>query len=421
MSSRSKKLYKRHLYHETGVENLNTYIYKAKNLSGEKLSGELEADNYTDLQNQLSERGYFVVGAEEKHAEKSILESFGKVSVKDLNIFCRQFAVLMEAGVNIIDAMSTLVEQTENRKLKGVLSNIHEDIQKGRMLSSVMNEYPDIFPDFMRSMVKIGEASGSLDMVLYKLAEYYEKDNKIRQKVKSSMVYPIILSILTVSVVTFLLIFVLPMFATTLAGFGTELPFITKVIMGFSDFLVKNIIIIAIVIGAAVAGIIMYKKTENGKMTFDTINLNNPLTKTVTLKTATARFARSMSILLHSGIPILSSIEIMSGLIGNVVISKKFEQARTEIQSGRSLTASLKSMAIFPPLLINMVAIGEETGELDDMLGRTAGFFDDEVEVAIQKLTMMIEPIMLVVMGAVIGTIIIAIMLPMVSLMNSIQ
>jgi type IV pilus assembly protein PilC len=385
------------------------------------ISGQLDAESYNDLQGQLSGRGYFVVSAQARQEQTSVFAFLGKVTVKDLNIFCRQFAVLMEAGVNIIDAMSTLVEQTENRKLKDVLTHIHEDIQKGRMLSSVMNEYPKIFPDFMRSMIRIGEASGSLDMVLYKLAEYYEKDSKVQQKVKSAMVYPIILAILTVAVVSFLLIFVLPMFASTLESFGTELPFITKVIMGFSNFLVSNLIIIVIVVAAAITGLIMFKRTDNGKRFFDTVGLKNPLTKAVTLKTATARFARSMSILLHSGIPILNAIEIMSGLIGNMVISEKFEQARSEIQSGRSLTLSLRAMSVFPPLLVNMVAIGEESGELDDMLSRTAGFFDDEVEAAIQKLTTMIEPIMLIVMAAVIGTIIIAIMLPIVTLMQSIQ
>ncbi|MDF2686669.1 MAG: type secretory pathway, component PulF [Clostridia bacterium] len=400
---------------------MTTFFYKAKNLAGELISGQLEADNYNDLQAQLSGRGYFVVNAQAKQEQQSLFSFMGKVTVKDLNIFCRQFAVLMEAGVNIIDAMSTLVEQTENRKLRDVLSNIHEDIQKGRMLSSVMNEYPKIFPDFMRSMIRIGEASGSLDMVLYKLAEYYEKDSKVQQKVKSAMVYPTILGILTVAVVSFLLIFILPMFASTLEGFGTELPFITKIIMGFSDFLVSNLIVIVIIVAAAITGLIMFKKTESGKLMFDNIGLKNPLTKAITLKTATARFARSMSILLHSGIPILNAIEIMSGLIGNMVIMQKFEHARTEIQSGRSLTASLKAMSVFPPLLVNMVAIGEESGELDDMLSRTAGFFDDEVEAAIQKLTTMIEPIMLIVMAAIIGTIIIAIMMPIVSLMNSIQ
>ncbi len=397
------------------------YSYKAKNLAGEYLEGVIEANSRDEIDYALRDKGYFVVDATRQGSEFTLGGLFGSVSVKDLAVFCRQFSVMINSGITIVESIGTLSEQVEKKKLKDALDVIHGDIQKGRLLSTSMELYPEIFPNFMRNMVKVGEASGSLDDILNRLADYYEHDAKIRRKIRTALTYPAILGVMTVGLVVLLMVKILPMFNDILNSTGGEMPLLTVVLMAMSDFMVNNALGLIISIFLVVIGITYFKKTESGTYWFDSIKLNLPVIKKSVIKVITARFARSLGILLKSGITIINAMDIIGDLIGNVVVEERFQSAKEEIKEGRGIAGPLKRLGLFPPLLIHMVTVGENTGELDEMLARTAGFFDEEVDEAIDKLTGMIEPVMIIIMAVVVGTIILSIMLPMISVLSSVQ
>jgi len=398
-----------------------TYTYKAKNLTGELLEGDYEANSKDALEFMLHERGYFLIDAARQGNEFSLGGLFGKVKVKELALFCRQFSVMINSGITIVEAIGILREQVEKKKLKDTLDIIHEDMQKGRVLSEAMGTFPEVFPNFMMNMIKVGEASGSLDSILDRLADYYENDAKIRRKIRGALTYPTILGVLMVGVIILLMVKILPMFSGILESTGGQMPMLTKVLMAMSDFMVSNIILVIALLIFIVAGFSYWKKTEPGRYWFDGVKLHMPVIKKSVVKIITARFARSLGILLKSGIPIINALDIIGDLIGNRVVEESFHIARDEIKEGRGIAGPMKKLGIFPPLLIHMVAVGESTGELDEMLARTAGFFDEEVEETIDKLTAMIEPAMIILMAAVIGTIILSIMLPMISILSAVQ
>ncbi len=399
-----------------------TYVYKAKNLHNEEMAGEFAGNNLDELKSMLHEKGFFLVDHDESGTKVSFSGFGGKVKSKDISLFCRQFSVILQAGITIVEAVSILSEQVTNKKLKQVLSEMFEELQKGKILSAAMEMHKEVFPEFLRNMVHVGEASGSLDSVMNRMADYYEMDTKVKKKVKSALTYPIVLLILTIGVVILMMVAVIPMFAGMLSQNGASMPGITKAVMGISDFFVNNLPIIVIIIFGSIIGLSYYfKKTTKGRYTLDGIKLKAPLVKKVTVKVITSRFARSMAILLKSGIPIVTVIDILGNLIGNRVVEEKFKSCQSEINEGHGIAGPIKRLGIFPPLLINMIAVGENTGELDEMLTRTAGFFDEEVEDAIGKLTAAIQPIMIVILAGVIGVIILSIMLPMLSMMKSIS
>ncbi len=399
-----------------------TYVYKAKNLHNEEMAGEFIGNSLDELKGMLHEKGFFLVDHDESGTKVTFSGFGGKVKSKDISLFCRQFSVILQAGITIVEAVSILSEQVTNKKLKLVLSDIFEELQKGKILSTAMEMHKEVFPEFLRNMVHVGEASGSLDSVMNRMADYYEMDTKVKKKVKSALTYPIVLLILTIGVVILMMVAVIPMFAGMLSQNGASMPGITKAVMGISDFFVNNLIIILIVILGGIIGLSYYfKQTSKGRYTLDGIKLKAPLVKKVTVKVITSRFARSMAILLKSGIPIVTVVDILGDLIGNRVVEEKFKTCQSEINEGHGIAGPIKRLGIFPPLLINMIAVGENTGELDEMLTRTAGFFDEEVEDAIGKLTAAIQPIMIIILAGVIGVIILSIMLPMLSMMKAIS
>ena len=397
------------------------YAYKAKNLKGEAIEGDYETIAVDSLEYMLQEKGFFLVEAKRKGKEFSLSGMFGKINSKDIAVFCRQFAVIINSGITIVEAIGILKEQASKKRARDILEEVHGELQKGRVLSEAMLRYPEMFPEFMQNMVKVGEASGSLDTVLNRLADYYENDHKIRRKVKGAMTYPMILGILTVAVVVLLMVLVLPMFAGVLSSMGGEMPLITRVLMAISNFMIENLLAILAVTILVIVGISYWIRTESGRYRFDSLKMKLPVVKPTTIKVITARFARSMSILLKSGIPIINAMEIMGDLIGNKAVERKFIEAQEDIKEGKGIAGPMRRLGIFPPLLIHMIAVGESTGELDEMLGRTAGFFDEEVEESIEKMTALIEPAMIIIMAAIIGLIILSVMLPMISIMSTVQ
>jgi type IV pilus assembly protein PilC len=397
------------------------YIYSAKNLKGEALEGEFEAASTEVLEQMLRGKGFFLVESRVKGKEFEVSGLGGKINAKDIAVFCRQFAVIISSGITLLEAIGILRDQASKKRMKIILDDIYSELQKGRVLSEAITPYDDMFPEFMKNMIKVGEASGALDTILNQMAEYYEHDYKIRKKVKGAMTYPAILGVLTVGVVVLLMVAVIPMFSDMLSSMGGEMPGITKILMAISNFMVNNLLVITVVVTLAIVFFTYWIKTERGRLWFDGLKLKLPVIKTTVIKTITARFARSMSILLKSGIPIVNAMEIMEDLIGNKAIQENFSTAANDIQEGKGIAGPMKSLGIFPPLLIHMIVVGESTGELDEMLGRTAGFFDEEVEEAIEKAVTMIEPAMIIIMAAIIGVIIISVMLPMVSIMETVQ
>lgn len=397
------------------------YTFRAKNLNGEELSGTQEFKSLEVLKAMLTDQGYFLIDAQIKGKEYSFGELLSRVDMKDISLFCRQFSVILNAGIPIVEAIAILRDQVEKKKFRDTLEDVHDQLQRGNLFSSTLLAHPKVFPDFMRNMVEVGEVSGTLDAIMISLAEYYEKENKLRRKIRSAMTYPTILLILMVGVVTLLMVKVLPIFANILESMGGELPALTKILMGMSGFMVKNMGFIfgLIVLFAVIANIL--SKNNEFRFWLDGLKLRIPIVKVTVVKVITARFARSMGILLHSGIPIVRSFEIMNDLLGNRVVAEKFMACRDEVMEGKGISSSIRKMGVFPPMLIHMIEVGETTGQLDEMLTRTAGFFDEEVEEAIDKLTAMLEPAMIVIMAVVVGTVVMAMMLPMVSIMQSVQ
>lgn len=390
-------------------------------MSGQAWNGSLEADSAEALEFMLNDKGFFPLEISLKPESMNLSRLFGHVNKRDLAVFCRQLSVIISSGVTIIEAIAILAEQTEKPAFKEVLEIVGDDVQKGKLLSQSMAAFPNVFPEFLRNMIRVGEASGTLDEIMEQMANYYENDDKINRKVKSAMTYPIILMCMTVGVVILLMVMVLPMFSSILTEMGGEMPTITKVLMAVSNFMVHNILYIAIAVVLIALAFVSYVRTPSGRLRFDGFKVSFPLTRTLTVKVITSRFARSMGMLLKSGINIINAMTIMSSLIGNRAVEEKFLVSSEEVQQGRGIGESLDRIGIFPPLLIHMVQVGERTGELDQMLLRTSGFFDDEVEAAITKMTTMIEPVMIVILAGIVATILLSIFLPMLNIMNAVS
>ena len=435
---------------------MGLYAYTAKNMDGDVIRGEQSVASFEELEDVLRMRGYFIVSHSESPgsaaggagggagAAGGIGGSVGaaggagsvggagalgvarlkagfsrKVGSREIAVFCRQFSVLLNAGVTIVEAISLLKGQTESKKLDSVADNINEQLRRGIVLSEAMSAHRDVFEDLFLNMVKVGEVSGTIDTIMQRLADYYERDYKIKQKIKSAMTYPAILAVLTVAVIILLIVKILPMFTEILGQMGEGLPFITEALIGVSNFFVNNILLILLVFLALLVFIRYFSKSAIGGYWIDGLKLTAPGVKNVCTKIITARFARSMSILLKSGVPIINAVEIMQQIIGNKVAEQRFKACARAIKEGKGIAGPIRDINLFPNLLVHMIAIGESSGELDEMLARTAGFFDMEVEEAIDRLTVMIEPLMIIVLGAVVGLIIISVMLPMISVMTS--
>lgn len=397
------------------------FEYSARNMDGEIIKGELNAPNYEALEAMLLERGYFITRSRENVIREKLKAGlFSRVGAREMAVFCRQFSVLLNAGVTIIEAISLLKGQTESRKLDAVTDSVSGQLRRGVVLSDALSAHSDVFEEMFVSMVKVGEASGTMDAIMVRLADYYERDNRIRQKIKSAMTYPVILAVLTVAVIVLLIVKILPMFTEILGQMGEGMPWITAAMIGVSDFFVDNIILITLFVLALIVFIRYFAQSAIGRLWIDGLKLTLPGLKNVCVKIITARFARSMSILLKSGVPIINAVDIMKRIIGNRVAEQRFESCANAIKEGRGIAGPIGDTKLFPNLLVHMIAIGENSGELDEMLSRTAGFFDLEVEEAIERLTIMIEPLMIIVLGAVVGVIIVSVMLPMINIMTSI-
>jgi len=397
------------------------FTYSAKNLRGEEITGSMEAADHGALKRVLRTRGYYITQYKELGKTSMSLVLAPKVTLRDISVFCRQFSVMLRSGVPMVQIVDTLAVQAESKIMARALRDLSSQMQRGRLLSEAMDGHKRVFPDFLREMVGVGEAVGALADVFDNLSEFYLREFNMRRKISQALTYPAILGIMTIGIVYIIMVYVIPVFAEVLSGMGGELPGITVVMLEISRFMINNLSFV--LGGLLIIVLLLYyfiKMTDPGRLAVDIVKLRLPIFRALTIKTATSRFARSMSILLGSGVPVLRAVDVMSGLLGNRAVERKFYGCKNDIRSGHTLGSAVRRIGIFPPMLTNMVVIGEESGSLPDMLSRTSSFFDDEVADALTRLTTLIEPVLMIVMAVVVGTVILAVMLPMLSVMTSV-
>nr|WP_207753663.1 type II secretion system F family protein [Clostridium paridis] len=391
------------------------------NQKGERLQGTYKAESEDEVINMISANNYYPLLVEEiQEGTKIQLFSFEKVKTKDIAVFCRQFYTMLNAGVTINRSLHILSMQLTNKKLKESVGNIEEEVKKGQTLSEAMKMQGNIFPNLLVSMIETGEVSGNLDSVFLRMSTHYEKENKINNKVKSAMIYPAVLSVVAVVVVVVLLTFIMPTFIDLFTQSGAELPTPTKILLAISGGLRSYGLIIIFIVTIIGFLIRSYFRSEAGQLTSSKIKLSLPILKTLNQKIIVSRFTRTLSTLLSSGVTLVQALEVVSSVVGNKVAEEILNKVRESVIKGEGLANSISESNIFPPMLSSMIMIGEESGSLDDILNKTADFYDEELETAVQRATAMLEPLLIVVMGVVIGFIIISIMLPMFNMYNNI-
>lgn len=397
-----------------------TYVARVRDSQGKSRTEKITAESLVQARTNLRDQGFVVQelkqfqGFQPNFDLKKIQNSFVKVSVKDKAVFSRQFAVLMNAGVAIVRSLGVLSEQCSNTKLKQALIEISNDVQSGMNLSESMRKHPDCFDGLYVSMIQAGEVGGVLDEVLNRLAKLLEDVARLQNQIKSALSYPSVVGFIALAIFLGMTIFLIPVFAKIFTEIGTTLPPLTQFLMDASQFLrsPKVFVLIAALIGAKIA-FTQYSKTPVGHLTIDRLSLKMPLFGDLIQKSAVARFSRTFGSLTRSGVPILTCLEIVRDTSGNLVIANAIDAARIEIQQGGMISIALQKDSVFPAMAIQMISIGEETGELDAMLMKVADFYEDEVEQAVKAMTSILEPVMIVFVGGMVGTILLAMYLPM--------
>lgn len=398
-----------------------TFAYTVRDASGSVIPGTVEAESESLLRRRLSEQGFSVVDIKEtKGAKKqSPGGGFGRVKLNDLAMFCRQFSTMIDAGVSLVRCLSVLGEQTTNPKMKRIVSDLQAEVEAGQMLSKALGKYPSVFNNLFVGLVRAGEVGGVLEESLQRLAGFLEKDQELRRKVKSAMTYPVIVMIFAVLIVVVLVTFVLPRFMGLFVDLGIkEFPLPTQILMNFSNFLTSKWYFAVGFLIAFIVAFKMFLKTRVGRRSYDRFKLKAPVFGKLNHKIALARFARTLGTLLSSGVPILQALETVAGTVSNEIISDAVLEARARIREGDRIGDPLQRSNLFPPMVVQMISIGEESGALDPMLAKVAEFYESEVDAALASLTSAIEPVMIVFLGGVVGFIVISMFLPLVSVIN---
>ena len=344
----------------------------------------------------------------------------GRVSARDYSIFCRQFVSIISAGVSIINALEMMRDQTENRTLKKALGEVYEDVSKGESMAGAMKKHSKVFPSMLCNMVEAGEASGSMEVAFERMAVQFEKENKLKQSVKKAMIYPIVLLVVMVGVLFLMMIWVIPNFMGMFAELDTELPPITQAVVNMSDFVIAKWWLILLVVAAAIALFKAYAASPSGKFVLGGIALKIPVFGKLQTKSECARLGRTLCTLLGAGVPMMDAIEITGRSMENVHYKKAMMDAKDQVMRGMALSRPLKTCGLFPPMVVHMVSIGEETGKIETMLENVANYYEDDVQVATEQVMALMEPMIIVVMALVVGVLIMAIMQPMLTLYESI-
>ncbi len=401
------------------------YKYKAKKTSGEIIEGVLEADNRKLVINRLQNMRCFPLSVKEEGGKgfqtEISFKIFERIGLREISTFCRQMSDLLRSGLPLSRCLDVIVQQTTNQKFREVLRTLKGDVSGGTTFAESLKKHPKVFNDLTVSMIHAGEVSGSLDAVMERLADFTENELETRNKIVSAMAYPAIMLLVGAGVVAVLVVFVIPRFSVMFETMDQELPAITQVMLGFSNFISSYWYLIVAGVVALVWGIGRYRKTEEGKIQIDTVMLKIPFVKDFILKREVARFARTMGTLLGNGVPILTALEIVEAVMSNELLTKQIETVRDNIREGERVSTLLGRGGIFPPMVVNMVAVGEETGSLETTLERIADAYEADTERAMQTLTTMMEPLLIIVMAVVVLVIVMAMILPIFQLSTSLN
>lgn len=398
---------------------MSSFIYKARDKFGTAVSGQMEAETSKVVATHLSDLGYFIIQIKEKNVfplRERLGESLRRVKPEDLIIFTRQLATMIGAGLPFLTCLDILTEQTRNRQLKGVIRQIRKSVEGGSSFSQALSRHPRIFPDLYVNMIRAGEAGGVLDVILDRLATVAEREEEVRTRIKSALRYPLVLVLAAALVVIFMVTFVLPRFLTIFTGKGIPLPLPTRILFSAVNFLRSFWPLIILIVGGGAIFFYFYLQSEEGRRRWDGFKLRFPLIGNLFLKAAVSRFSRILGVLNSSGVPILQSLEIAERTVGNAVLARVVNNVQARVREGGNISEPLAVSKVFPPMVSQMIAVGENTGTLDNMLSRIANYYDLEVEYGIKNVTSLVEPILLVIMGLIVGFIALSTLLPIFSM-----
>ncbi|MHB0914459.1 MAG: type II secretion system F family protein [Thermoleophilia bacterium] len=402
---------------------MNTFVYKVRDVRGIPSKGETEADSRAAAAAELRSKGLTVVDITEKKAGVSFKDMLGdvrRIKARNITVFSRQFATMINSGLALLRALYILENQTENTKLAAVIGKLRSDVEGGTALSEALEKFPNVFSRLYVNMVRAGEAGGILDETLDRVADQLESEDSLKRQVRSAMVYPMLIGVFALMVLMAMMIFIIPIFAKMYADLGSQLPMLTRIMVNLSNT-IKSIygLFIGIAIGGAIYGLVRLKRTEQGTRVWDRMKLNLPMgIGEIIRKLSMARFSRTLSTLVSSGVPILQAIDITGETAGNSVVADAMKNVKSSVKEGRPMSEELSQASVFPPMVVQMIAVGEETGAVDVMLTKIADFYEDEVNAAVKSLTSILEPIMMIGVGGLVGVIVISLYLPIFNLMS---
>lgn len=397
-----------------------TFAYSARSATGELLSGEIDLPTRDEVVGYLVRQRLRPVSVNTKAREINLQFGTG-IKTREVVIFTRQFATMINSGLPLVQSLTILAEQTENKLFQKIIVQVLNDIQAGQTLADSMRKHPKVFTELYVNMVAAGEAGGILDTILLRLATFLEKNDALVRKIKGAMTYPAVMLFVVIAATTILLWKVVPVFAGIFTSAGMELPLPTRVVLGISEFLQSYIFFMVVGMVAFVFLLRRYYKTEGGQLVIDRMMLRAPVLGNLLRKSAVSRFTRTLGTLVSSGVSILEGLQITARTSGNRVIHDAVMASRASIAGGATIAEPLKTSGVFPPMVVQMINVGEQTGGLDDMLQKIADFYDDEVDAAVSALTSILEPIMIVVMGVVIGGMVVAMYMPMFDMISAVQ
>ncbi|MBD8916941.1 MAG: type II secretion system F family protein [Lachnospiraceae bacterium] len=399
------------------------YGYEALNSAGKEIKGSVEADNIEAARQALKKQGIQVISIKPQSAlTKDInIKVGGYPKPRDMSVFCRQFVSMTKAGVTISEALKMLTEQTENDRLREAAEGVRVSVEKGETLASSLAMYPKIFPSLMVHMVEAGEASGSLDVALERMATQFEKSAKTSAMVKKAMIYPVAVCIVALAVVVVMLVVVIPNYATMFESLGTDLPALTKAVQAASNFIITKWFILVPTIIAIVVLIKMFAETDTGIHFFDKLKLSIPAYKNLEVKTASAQMARTLSTLMAAGVPLVDAVEIVSNVMPNVYFKEALQDCKNEIIIGQPLSKPLEQCGLFPPMVYHMTRIGEETGATEEMLAKQADYYEEEVEAAVASFMAAMEPVIIIVLAAIVLVLVGACLMPMMTMYETLN
>jgi type IV pilus assembly protein PilC len=398
------------------------FTYQARDTSGKPIGGDIEAADQQAAAASLMDRGLMVISLRQAVGRKDVRKRHqGKVKSQDLVVFTRQLATMMDAGLPLVQSLSALEEQTDSQTFKPVLRHTMEQVEQGHAFSEALASHPKVFTKLYVSMVEAGETGGLLAEILDRLASYLESSARLKKKVKSAMSYPVIVCFIALSIALFLMMKVIPIFADIFKDFGAKLPMPTQILINISDFLRAYFLLAAGAAGGLGFGLVKLKRTKVGTAVWDRAKLRMPIIGKLVHKVAISRFARTFAALLRSGVPILETLRIVGQSAGNTVVEEAVQKTATSIEHGDNLATALGQHRIFPPMLVRMISAGEQTGKVDVMLEKLSDFYDEEIEATLSGLTSLIEPLLIVFLGVVVGSIVICMFLPIFKLNQIVQ